>query len=81
MLVVALEKRFCFTLRDMDSRAAAFEHFLSLIDVEPALGTSPDQDGSRRAFIGRRIDPGQIPQRLQGYDRGPDLELWELRLK
>ncbi len=84
VLVVALEKRFCFTLRDMDSRAPAFDHFLSLIDLEPMPGApapAADPAESRHAFIGRRIDPDHVPQRLQGYERGPDLELWELRLK
>lgn len=38
--VVAVEKRWCFTLRDMDSRAPAFEHFLSLV---ADVGTAVDE--------------------------------------
>eukprot|EP00195_Chlamydomonas_chlamydogama_P001695 CAMPEP_0202919848 /NCGR_PEP_ID=MMETSP1392-20130828/76546_1 /ASSEMBLY_ACC=CAM_ASM_000868 /TAXON_ID=225041 /ORGANISM="Chlamydomonas chlamydogama, Strain SAG 11-48b" /LENGTH=153 /DNA_ID=CAMNT_0049613309 /DNA_START=487 /DNA_END=949 /DNA_ORIENTATION=+ len=36
--IVALEKRFCFTMRDMDARAPAFEHLLSLVEVQAGPG-------------------------------------------
>ena len=116
-MILAVEKRWCFTLRDLDSRAPAFDHLISLIDIvdaderaEEAVpgGASRDkeEDGDgwecwgrgRRAGVssdagqggsdpppkkllkGRRIDVATIPQRLVGYNRGPDLELWELCL-
>lgn len=115
-LYVALEKRWCFTLRDMDSRAPAFDHFLSLLhvhDVPEGSHSHPqphggaersqphphphpapnahfntqllphDRQGScpgGKLLCGRRLNHDSIPQRLQGYERGPDLELWELWL-
>lgn len=125
-LYVALEKRWCFTLRDMDSRAPAFDHFLSLLHVHgdargshlhphngvershprpyaAAKRSHPDyrqphpapnahldaqplpryHQGScpgGKLLCGRRLNHDLVPQRLQGYERGPDLELWELWL-
>ncbi|CAH8258842.1 unnamed protein product [Arabidopsis lyrata] len=32
-----------------------------------------------RSFVGKRIDVTQIPQYLKGYDRGDDVELWEIK--
>lgn len=110
-LYVCLEKRYNFTLRDMDARAAAFDHFLSCIHVvgdgsttagrglggvrgggsgggsaggRPPLASGVDAGGeaSRRLpLCGRRlaVDLWSVPQLLR-YDRGPDMELWELWL-
>ena len=120
-----MEKRWCFTLRDLDSRAPAFDHFLSLLDlpdeagsgsgeedmfvgggegggekegassIVPSASSSQTPSGpfpdpgtiagfrpgqAAKLLKGRRIDLASIPQRLMGYDRGGDLELWELTL-
>ena len=105
-----MEKRWCFTLRDMDSCAPAFDHFLGFLEVAAdgegggcsggsvagASGTQPGAQGaaasdadetarrsvaqSPKLLRGRRLDVDSVLQRLQGYDRGPDLELWELTL-
>ena len=119
-MILAMEKRWCFTLRDLDSRAPAYDHLLSLIDVVTgegqaleaavsATGEASCDDGwegwgeggraapssfasaagpggsvpippVKKLLRGRRIDVESIPQRLLGYHRGPDLELWELCL-
>ena len=108
-VILAMEKRWCFTLRDMDSCAPAFDHFLGFLEVAAnregggsgttvagasvalpggQAASATDADGTARQngaqppklLRGRRLDVDCIPQRLQGYDRGPDLELWELTL-
>ena len=109
-VILAMEKRWCFTLRDMDSCAPAFDHFLGFLEVAAdgegggcsggsvagASGTQPGAQGaaasdadetarrsvaqSPKLLRGRRLDVDSVLQRLQGYDRGPDLELWELTL-
>lgn len=106
-MILAMEKRWCFTLRDMDSCAPAFDYFLSFLEMADGggggssggsvAGSSVPPPGGKAAAIndgharqsgtqppkllrGRRLDVDSIPQRLQGYDRGPDLELWELTL-
>jgi hypothetical protein len=42
-LLVALEKRFNFTLRDMDARASAFEHFMTYVAPAGSAVTSNHQ--------------------------------------
>ena len=119
-MMLAMEKRWCFTLRDLDSRAPAFDHFCSLVDLrgDPEDGASegpaddeddyftpgsgdphnalalpsPSKINSQgnvdavsslpqgKILRGRRICVSSIPKVLQGYDRGHDLELWELTL-
>lgn len=42
-LILAVEKRWNFTLRDLDARAPAFDHFCSLIELgDPAGEASPN---------------------------------------
>lgn len=38
-----------------------------------------DLSDKKSFFVGNRIDLKQIPQYTQGYDRGEDVELWEIR--
>lgn len=40
-------------------------------------GTGEHSD--KKSFVGKRIDLKQIPQYTKGYDRGEDVELWEIR--
>lgn len=81
VLLLAMEKRFNFTLRDMDSRAPAFEHFLRCINkpLEQESNVPSCTDRWCRQLHGRRINVGNVKQRLS-YDRGMDMELWELHL-
>lgn len=110
-MILAMEKRWCFTLRDLDSRAPAFDHFCSLIDLQGEVTNGGPEDSGEDYFAsgpgdlpmtpasggqgkvdkppslpqgqilrGRRICVSSIPKVLQGYDRGQDLELWELTL-
>lgn len=80
-LFVALEKRYNFTLEDLDCKASAYDHFMSCVcpnsisaDMLPAgMACIPP------VFQGRRLELETLPQGLV-YDRTKDLELWELWL-
>jgi len=74
-LVVALEKRYNFTLRDMDAVAPAFEHFMTYLEPSHAsLAALPDQEQQRIrqqqqqqqrrrcVFKGNRLDADSVPQ-------------------
>lgn len=76
-LLVALEKRYVFTLRDADAVAPAFQHFLSYL----RLPGQPSRGDDGALFVGRRLDAAAVLRALQ-TDRGPDdcLELWQLTL-
>lgn len=39
------------------------------------------QNGSSPCFVGTRIDLTQIPQYVKEYNRGQDVELWEIMRK
>lgn len=61
-LVVALEKRFNFTLRDMDARAPAFEHFLSYVRI---AGT--DSGTAHATAAGPAAAAGAVPRPCSKY--------------
>jgi hypothetical protein len=68
-LIVALEKRVVFTLRDCDAAAPAFEHFMGYLQPTPAsLAALTPQELQRikqqqqQLFKGERIDVTQLPQ-------------------
>ena len=111
--------RYNFTLRHMDARASAYEHWLALFNTSPqrcqplgaaaagcaapgrltdvasAQGVNTDtsaysspRSGAERIGVasvgsarlplaGRRLSVASVQQVLE-YDRGNDLELWEL---
>lgn len=79
LLLVALEKRPCFTLSALEVRAPAYEFWRTLFtpieDVErrqpPALGLG---------LVGRRVNLAALPQTVADYHRTENLELWELFL-
>ena len=70
-----------------DARASAYEHWRSLFDEQQDLanaaanshasGGAFDSQHTRRRLVGRRWDIAAVPQMLD-YERGSDLELWEL---
>ena len=65
---MAAEKRFNFTLNDLDARAHAHEHFCKL---------AQHQDSGLQCM---RLDAAMVPQFLE-YERGSDLELWLMQCK
>lgn len=42
-------------------------------------GHGTGQHSDKKSFVGKRIDVKQILQYTKGYDRGEDVELWEIK--
>lgn len=75
VLYLGLEKRYNFSLDDLNVVANGYACFRRYIK-EDALCDHSDKKSS---FVGKRIDLKQIPQYTKGYERGEDVELWEIR--
>ncbi|XP_018456728.2 uncharacterized protein LOC108827748 [Raphanus sativus] len=75
VLYLGLEKRYNFSLDDLHVVANGYACFRRYIKEEDGLCEHSD----KKSFVGKRIDLKQIPQYTKGYDRGEDVELWEIR--
>jgi hypothetical protein len=91
VLLVAMEKRFTFTLRDLDSRAPAYDHFVSLLHIidesnQDQIGGLGEVEGVKKRMKGRRIDVrSTVPEAIScspvHINRSLDLlELWQIEL-
>ncbi|KAK9148896.1 hypothetical protein Scep_007653 [Stephania cephalantha] len=77
VLYLALEKRYNFSLDDLDVVANGYSHFRSYLKNEEELR----QLGIRplRCFVGKRIDYASIPQYIREYNRGNEVEIWQIK--
>ncbi|KAK4590620.1 hypothetical protein RGQ29_020968 [Quercus rubra] len=77
VLYLALEKRYNFSVNDLDVVANGYSHFRSYLrDDSECEGI---KNGSVPCFVGKRIDITQIPQYVRDYDRGNDVEIWRIK--
>lgn len=80
VLYLALEKRYNFTLDDFDIVANGYSHFLSyLTHEEDDAKNSRLEHKSKPYFVGHRIDLANIPQYVLNYERGKDVEIWQIK--
>ncbi|XP_008795876.1 methyltransferase-like protein 22 isoform X2 [Phoenix dactylifera] len=76
VLYLALEKRYNFSLEELDVVANGYAHFRSLLKDGEEYGGHGDTMLPR--FVGELINLGQIPQYIREYERGKDLEIWKI---
>ncbi|CAN6194085.1 unnamed protein product [Urochloa humidicola] len=76
VLYLALEKRYNFSLDELDVVANGYAHFRSFFTTQ-----EEHEDGShidKPDFVGTQIDLAEVPQYIREYERGKDLEIWEI---
>ncbi|KAJ6427408.1 hypothetical protein OIU84_022912 [Salix udensis] len=77
VLYLALEKRYNFSLDDCDVVANGYSHFRSYLRGEEEYDNL--KHGSSSCFVGKCFDLSLIPQYVREYERGNDVELWQIR--
>lgn len=77
VLYLALEKRYNFSLDDLDVVANAYARFRSYFKDEEECKVLDDV--SFPCFVGAQIDVFGIPQYIREYERSKELELWKIR--
>ncbi|GAB2228114.1 hypothetical protein Droror1_Dr00009944 [Drosera rotundifolia] len=77
VLYLALEKRYNFTLDDLDIVANGYSHFRGYLRDDES--EAAEDSASSPRFVGRRLDLASIPQYVLEYDRETEVELWEIK--
>ncbi|KAL5974306.1 hypothetical protein ACLOJK_030970 [Asimina triloba] len=76
VLCLALEKRYNFSLDDLDVVANGYLRFRSYLRDEE--GGTPARE-RLPCFVGKLVDLTEIPQYMRKYERGNDLEIWQIK--
>ncbi|XP_020109393.1 methyltransferase-like protein 22 isoform X2 [Ananas comosus] len=76
VLYLALEKRYNFSMEELDVVANGYEHFRSFLNNDEDCGRQNDK--LPPCFKGEQIDISEIPQYVKEYERGKDVELWRI---
>uniref|UniRef100_A0A0D9WSG1 Methyltransferase-like protein 22 n=1 Tax=Leersia perrieri TaxID=77586 RepID=A0A0D9WSG1_9ORYZ len=77
VLYLTLEKRYNFSLDELDVVANGYKHFRSFFTVQDESG-GLNNNTYRPCFVGEQMDLAEIPQYIKEYDRGKDLEMWKI---
>ncbi|KAJ1433943.1 S-adenosyl-L-methionine-dependent methyltransferase [Sesbania bispinosa] len=77
VLYMALEKRYNFSLSDLDVVANGYSHFRSYFRDDDEIESL--ESVSMPKFVGKRMDISQIPQYVREYERGHDVEIWQIQ--
>ncbi|XP_049395390.1 uncharacterized protein LOC125859645 isoform X3 [Solanum stenotomum] len=82
VLYLAMEKRYNFSIDDLDVVANGYSHFRSYLITEQAddAGCKQVDSASEPFFVGEQIDLRYIPCYVRNYNRGNDVELWKIKL-
>ncbi|VAI93416.1 methyltransferase-like protein 22 isoform X2 [Triticum aestivum] len=77
VLYLTLEKRYNFSLDELDVVANGYKHFRSFFTVQDGCG-GQDNATLKPGLVGEQIDLARVPQYIREYDRGKDPEMWKL---
>ncbi|RZC75389.1 hypothetical protein C5167_050870 [Papaver somniferum] len=77
VLYLALEKRYNFSLNDLDVVANGYSRFKSYLRDDTECRSL--ENSKLPCFVGKLIDLTEIPQYVREYDRGNDVEIWQIR--
>uniref|UniRef100_A0ACD5UI84 Uncharacterized protein n=1 Tax=Avena sativa TaxID=4498 RepID=A0ACD5UI84_AVESA len=77
VLYLTLEKRYNFSLDELDVVANGYKHFRSFFSVQDGH-EGLDTAALKPGLVGEQIDLTRVPQYIREYVRGEDLEMWKL---